>query len=116
MQRITASMNNGVKVIFSPSLFSKDCLIRSLHKTMLVTSASAKLVTWALTFLLSTMCLAIILRMRSISMISTPAPCEETGLSWGAAFSMGFAGAAPAVEGAVACVGCAGAALVGAAV
>ena len=40
-----ASMNKGVNVIFSPSLFSKSFLIFSLHKTRLVTSHSAKLVT-----------------------------------------------------------------------
>ncbi len=67
----TASTNSGVKVIFSPSRFSNSFLIFSRHCTILVTSASVKLVTCAEVCLLSTMCLAIILRIRSISTIST---------------------------------------------
>src|SRR6476620_6101685 len=71
IQRTMASINNGVKVIFVPSLFSNSFFTLSLHITRLVTSASVNEVTWGLVCLLLTIWSAINRRMRSISMIST---------------------------------------------
>jgi hypothetical protein len=61
------SINIGVNVIRVPSLFSNSSFTRFLQYTMLVTSASVKLVTCGLVCTLFTMCLAISLRIRSIS-------------------------------------------------
>ena len=84
----TASTNKGVKVIFSPSLFSNSFLIFSLHCTRFVTSHSAKLVTCALVATLSVMCLDISLRIRSISITST-LPLYTTGVLFAGATTAG---------------------------
>src|SRR5579859_4278271 len=71
MQRMTASMNRGVKVSFVFSLFSNSFFTFSRQWTRWVTSASEMLVTWALVCMLRTIWSAMSLRIRSISMIST---------------------------------------------
>ena len=71
------STMSGVKVNLVPSLFSKAALLLFLHCTRFVTSASEKLVTCGLVCTLSTICLAISLRIRSISIISV-APLNTT--------------------------------------
>src|SRR6185437_16230232 len=70
-QRMTASKNSGVKVSLVLVFFSKSFLTFSRQRTILVTSASEKLVTWALVCMLRTMWSAMRRRIRSISMIST---------------------------------------------
>ncbi len=95
-----AMMNTGVKVIFSPSRFSKAFFTLLRQSTRLVTSASTKLVTWGLMCLLITMWSAISFRMRSISISSSPGPALMLGAT-------GAALAAMAV-GAVAGAGCSG--------
>ena len=72
MALTTASINIGVKVIFSFSFFSNPPLILSLHWTKLVTSTSTNEVTCGLVDLLITMWSAISLRILSISTISSP--------------------------------------------
>ena len=104
-----AMMKMGVKVIFSPSRCSKAFFTFSRHITKLVTSASTKLVTCGLVRLLMTMWSEINLRMRSISMISSPSPATTFG-AWGSALAAG-AGAGEAV-GAGAAEGAAGRSIV----
>src|ERR1700740_2444324 len=87
------SMKMGVQVNVPPSLFSNSFFTRSLHSTILVTSASAKLVTWGLVCLLSTMCLAMSLRMRSIGTIST-FPADAAAVGGGVGEAEGCDGAA----------------------
>ena len=52
----TASIKMGVKVSFSPSLFSKASLTLFLQLTTLVTSTSTKLCTWAEVLTLAVIC------------------------------------------------------------
>src|SRR5690606_30788005 len=71
MQFTIASMNIGVNVIFSLYFFWNSPFTLLRQFTILVTSASVKLVTWADVALLRTIWSAISLRIRSISTIST---------------------------------------------
>ena len=79
MALATASIKIGVKVSFSFSRFSNVLFTRSLQRTTLVTSASTKEVTCGEVCLLITMCSAISLRMRSISIISSEPETTCTG-------------------------------------
>src|SRR5690606_11635050 len=83
-----AMMKMGVKVIFSPSRFSNEAFTLLRQSTRLVTSASTKLVTCGLVCLLITMWSAISLRMRPISISSSP------GANFIAAAGAGAVGAA----------------------
>ncbi len=67
-----ASASKGVNVSFSPNFSRNLFLFLFLHKTKFVTSASTKEVTCGDVCTESTMCLAISLRIRSISTTSYP--------------------------------------------
>src|SRR5690554_939308 len=80
----TASINTGVNVKFSPSLFLKSALILFLQFQMLVTSASTNEVTCGEVCFERTMCSEINFLILSISMISSPSIVGILGA--GAAF------------------------------
>ena len=109
-----ASMKIGVNVMFSFSRFKKSPFTLFLQLTMFVTSASTYDVTCGATCTDITMCSAINLRMRSISMISSPGLGMTTGplmCAW-AVFSCGTGatfGASTTAFGAAAAAGIAGA-------
>src|SRR5680860_1273164 len=97
----TASIKIGVNVNFSPSRFSNSVFTLLRQLTIWVTSTSTKLWTWAEVETLSTICFAINLPIRVISMTSWPLEddtveigCVSLGTiffsGWGTSFFSGI--------------------------